>query len=76
MHKLLVSLDEIDRVKRINHITTQEAFAEKLDVHRNTLRTYLRERKATDEFINGLFRLGARPNKLLVVVDDHETVAA
>ncbi|CAB0519198.1 XRE family transcriptional regulator [Corynebacterium diphtheriae] len=75
MHKVLVSLDEIDRVKRIQKIATNDVFAEKLDIHRNTLREYLQTRKVSDVFINGLVRLGARPNKLLVLVDEEATAS-
>lgn len=69
MPKVLVSLDEVDRVKRLNKIYTNNDFAEKIGVHRNTLRTLLRERKIEDHFINQLVALGARPNKLLVLAD-------
>lgn len=76
MPKVLVSLDEIDRVMRLNKVRTREQFAELLDVHRNTLRVYLRDRKIDDHFINKLVELGARPNKLLVLADLQTTEAA
>lgn len=76
MPKVLVSLDEIDRVKRIHKIRTKEQFADLIDVHRNTMRVYLRDRKVDDYFIQKLVELGARPNKLLVLADIPAAVAA
>ena len=78
MPKVLVSLDEIDRVKRLNNIRTKEQFAEVIGVHRNTLRVLLRDRKIDDLFVNRLVELGARPNKILVLADlkDEAPIAA
>lgn len=69
MPKVLVSLDEIDRVKRLNNIRTQQQFAEAIGVHRNTLRVLIKERKIDDLFVNRLVELGARTNKILVLAD-------
>ena len=77
MPKVLVSLDEIDRVKRIHGIRTQEQFADAIGVHRNTLRSLLKERRIDDLFVNRLVELGARPNKILVLADlNNETPVA
>lgn len=76
MTKVLVSLDEIDRVKRLNRIHTNEELAEKIGVHRNTLRVYLKNRKVDDTFVTGLVRLGARVGKILVLVDENATTTA
>ena len=76
MPKVLISLDEIDRVKRLNRISTNEELATQIGIHRNTLRAYLKSRKLDDVFVNGLVRLGARPTKILVLVDETTEVAA
>nr|DAS81593.1 MAG TPA: putative DNA-binding protein [Caudoviricetes sp.] len=74
--KVLISLDEVDRVRRINHITSNAELADKIGVHRNTLRKYLKSRELDNEVINGLVRLGAKASKILVVVDGAELAAA
>lgn len=53
MPKVLISLDEVDRVRRINHITSNAELADKIGVHRNTLRKYLKSRELDNEVIKG-----------------------
>lgn len=74
--KVLISLDEVDRVCRLNHITSNVELADKIGVHRNTLSKYLKSRELDNEIINGLVRLGAKASKILVVVDIAEIAAA
>lgn len=76
MPKVLVSLDEIDRVKRLNGITTNIDLAQRLGVHRNTLHKYLKTRELDQVIIDGLVRLGARPSRILVLVSESESAAA
>lgn len=76
MPKVLISLDEVDRVRRLNRITSNAELAEKIGIHRNTLCKYLRTRELNNEVINGLVRLGAKASKILVVVDGAEISTA
>lgn len=76
MPKVLISLDEVDRVRRLNHIASNAELADKIGVHRNTLSKYLKTRELDNEIINGLVRLGAKASRILVVVDKPEVTAA
>lgn len=76
MPKVLISLDEVDRVRRLNHINSNAELADKIGVHRNTLSKYLKSRELDNEIINGLVRLGAKASKILVVVDNAENAVA
>ncbi len=71
---VLLSLNEIDRVKRLNGITSWEALEERSGVTRKTWRRAARERVPTDTVIQALYRLGARPERILVA--EEEPVAA
>ncbi len=66
----LLSLDEIDRVKKINGIRTTRGLAEASGVSRNTWTTAIRDRRPTDAVIQGLMRIGANPAKILVAAEE------
>lgn len=74
MPKFLLSLDEVDRVKRTNRIKTYAELEEKTGVHRNTWRRALTERKPSEAVLQALAALGARGNKILVL--EHEPLEA
>lgn len=76
MTKVLLSLDEIDRVKRLNKISTIDELANRVGVHRNTLRKYLRTRELDHTVINGLVSLGARPSRILVSEENASSESA
>lgn len=76
MPKVLISLDEVDRVRRLNHIASNAELADKIGIHRNTLSKYLKTRELDNEVINGLVRLGAKASKILVVENAEATTAA
>ena len=63
---ILLSLDEIDRVKRLNHITTDVALERKTGITRKTWRRAMNDRKPTSAILDALEELGARPSKILV----------
>lgn len=70
MTKALLSLDEIDRVKRINGIRSTTGLAECTGPSRNTWTTALKTRRPTPDILDALLGLGARPSKVLVSADD------
>lgn len=63
----LLSLDEIDRVKRMNNFVTMEQLAEATGITRKTWSTAIRGRRPTPVILDALATLGARPNKILVL---------
>lgn len=64
---VLLSLDEVDRVKRINNITSTSGFEDKTGITRKTWGKALNTRKPTMTVIEALVELGARPSKILVL---------
>ena len=70
MTKLLLSLDEVDRVKRINGISSTTELANRTGVSRNTWSDVLRTRRIADSTLQALHRLGGRPDHLMVAVED------
>lgn len=62
----LLSLDEIDRVKRLHHITSTAGLAEKTGLSRKTWTTAIGTRRPTGAVLDELARLGARPTHILV----------
>lgn len=69
---LLLNLNELDRVKRLNHITSNTGLAERTNLSRKTWSTATTSRRPTIAVLNALAALGADPTRLLVV----EQVAA
>lgn len=76
MSSLLLSLDEIDRVKRMNGITSTVGFEEKTGITRKTWSKALNTRQLSVPIMNALYELGARPSRLLVGVEVETKTAA
>ncbi|MGP5206463.1 XRE family transcriptional regulator [Corynebacterium casei] len=76
MAQFLISLDEIDRVKRANHIGTTVELAKRTDIARSTWARALATRKPTPDVLEALANLGARPTKILVLEDPAATPLA
>lgn len=76
MGKILLSLDEIDRVKRINGIESFTALEQKTHITRKTWSKVTRTRQVSGPIIEALYSLGARPDRLLVSVENAEALAA
>ena len=66
----LLSLDEIDRVKRLHHITSNAGLAEKTGLSRKTWTVATNSRKPSTAVLAALAELGANPSKVLVSADD------
>lgn len=66
MGMFLLSLDEIDRVKRLHHITSTTGLAEKTNLSRKTWTTAISTRKPSASVLEALAALGANPSKVLV----------
>ena len=67
MPKFLISLDELDRVKRMNNLQTIRDLEEKTNVSRNTWGRAIKTRKPSEAVLQALAALGARPSHILVV---------
>lgn len=72
----LLSLDEIDRVKRANKLRTLVDLEDATGVTRKTWRDALNTREPKPAVLQALAQLGARPNKILVLADISVAVAA
>ena len=66
----LLSLDEIDRVKRLHHIPSLSSLEEKTGVTRKTWSKAMRERRPTPDVLNALASLGARPERVLIAEEE------
>lgn len=66
MTSFLISLDEVERVKRAHGITNIVELAARTGVSRNTWSKALRERKPTPQVLEALAQLGARATRILV----------
>lgn len=62
----LLSLDEIDRVKRMNHLQTYVDLEEATGVTRKTWREAIVSRKPQATVLQALAELGARANRILI----------
>lgn len=62
----LLSLDEVERVKRINGINTYVKLGERTALSERTWRHAIKTRKPTPQVLDALARLGARPDRILV----------
>lgn len=69
MSMFLLSLDEIERVKKANGIRSVTGLADRTDLSRKTWSTALRERRPTPQVLDALARLGARPERVLITDD-------
>lgn len=70
MSKFLLSLDEIDRIRRLHQISSATGFEAKTSLNRKTWSRALTTRRPTPEVLNELAKLGARPNKILIAEQD------
>lgn len=66
MTTFLISLDEVERTKRMNGIGSTVELAQVSGVSRNTWSTALKGRKPTPQILDALARLGARPDRILI----------
>ena len=73
---LLLSLDEIDRVKRINRIESWSAMEDLTNITRKTWAKTASTRRASWDVMEKLVELGARPNHLLVAMEKEQLAAA
>lgn len=65
----LLSLDEIDRVKKLHRITSTTALAELTQLTRKTWATAINTRKPTTAILDALADLGANPARVLTIDD-------
>lgn len=76
MGSLLLSLDEIDRVKRLHGITSNTGLEEKTGITRKTWARAINTRQLSVPVMEALHALGARPDRLLVSVQSDATAQA
>lgn len=66
---LLLNLNEIDRVKKLNHISSNVELAKRTNLSRKTWSAATSTRKPTIAILQALSTLGADPKRLLVRED-------
>lgn len=66
----LISLDELERVKRANHLRTAVDLAERTGISRNTWNKAIKTQRPTPQVLNALADLGARPERVLIKISD------
>ena len=71
----LISLDELDRVKRMNHLSTAVDLANRTGLSRNTWNSAIKNRRPTPQVLNALAELGAAPDRVLVKHNPEELAA-
>lgn len=71
----LISLDELERVKRLNHLRTAGDLAERTGLSRNTWNAAIKKRRPTPQVLNALANLGAAPDRILVKLTEDELAA-
>lgn len=69
MSRFLISLDELDRVKRINGLRSTSDLARKTEMGRATWTRAVNTRRPTPDILDALAQLGARPNRILVAAE-------
>ena len=67
----LISLDELDRIKRLNHLYTAVDLADRTGLSRNTWNIAMKTRRPTPQVLEALARLGADPTRVLVRADEY-----
>ncbi|MDI9914405.1 XRE family transcriptional regulator [Rhodococcus sp. IEGM 1379] len=72
----LLSLDEVERVKRAHRISSVTRLAEVTALTRKTWYTALRDRRPTPQILDALARLGARPDRILISDEPAMTLSA
>lgn len=75
MTQFLISLDEVERVKRLNGIRYTSELPAKTGISRSTWTRVLGSRKPSSDVLDALAGLGARPNRILIADDLSESVA-
>lgn len=66
MTQFLISLDEVERVKRANRIQSTVELAQRTGLSRSTWSRALKSRKPQPDVLNALAVLGARAGYVLV----------
>lgn len=66
----LISLDELDRVKRLKGLRTNVDLAAYTGVSRNTWNQATKTRRPTPQVLQALADLGADPSRILVRADE------
>lgn len=72
MTQFLISLDEVERVKRMHHITSTKELAERTKLGRSTWTRALSTRRPTPDVLEALAKLGARASRVLITEDMRE----
>ncbi len=72
----LLSLDEIDRVKRAHGLQALTDLERETGITRKTWRDAMRTREPKPAVLQALARLGARPNKILISDEQIMPIAA
>lgn len=75
MAQFLISLDEVERVKKLNRIGSTVELAQRTNVSRSTWGRALSTRAPKPDVLQALAALGARPDRILVA-DDLEALTA
>lgn len=76
MTSFIISLDEVERVKRVNGLRSNVDLAARTGISRNTWSKALRDRRPTPQVLDALAALGARPSKILISEDMTALIAA
>lgn len=76
MGKLLLSLDEIDRVMRLNGITSNTGLEDKTGITRKTWAKARNTRELSIPIMQAIYGLGGRPDRIAVGVEADDQIAA
>ena len=76
MGKLLLSLDEIDRVMRLNGITSNTGLEDKTGITRKTWAKARNTRELSIPIMQAIYDLGGRPDRIAVGVEADDQIAA
>ena len=76
MTQFLISLDEIERIKRANRVYSTRELADRTGISRSTWTRVMKTRQPTDAVLQALARMGANPAQILVSEEMPATVAA
>ena len=67
-----ISLEELERVKRINGLRTAVDLAARTNLSRNTWNEAIKTRRPTPRVLNALADLGASPERVLIKLTDED----
>ena len=76
MRMFLLSLDEIERVKRLRNIHGITGLADASGMDRKTWSKAIRDRRPTPQVLDALATLGARPDRVLIAEEPISTSSA